>query len=309
MGPGLRSALLFLVFNRPDTTACVFNEIRKARPERLYVAADGPRASRPGEGERCGATRRIATAVDWPCQVKTLFREQNLGCKRAVSSAIDWFFAHEEEGIILEDDCVPDPTFFRYCDELLEYYRNDSQVALVSGDNFQFGTTRAEASYYFSRYVHIWGWASWRRVWRLYDRDCRNWPEFDRSGRLNEVLKGRPREARYWRGRFQAVHAGRIDTWDYQLNLMMWSHRMMSILPQVNLISNIGFGADATHTRGESRFGNMAVEPMSFPLKHPDTRATNDAADDLTARQMFLQPLSSRAVAKIRTIVRRAVGA
>ncbi len=305
----MRSAVLFLIFNRPQTTARVFEEIRKARPSRLYVAADGPRATRPGEDERCAITRRIATAVNWPCEVQTLFREENLGCKNAVSSAIDWFFEHEEEGIILEDDCLPDPTFFAYCDELLEYYRNNPEVGLISGDNFQVGHVHGDGSYYFSRYAHIWGWASWRRVWRLYDRDCSDWPEFDRSGRLNAVLKGSAREARYWRGKFRAVHAGRIDTWDYQLTLLIWYHGMVTALPQQNLISNIGFGADATHTSGESRFANVPTEPMSFPLRHPSTTAKNEAADDFTARQMFLQPFSSRAVAKIRRIVRRAVGA
>src|SRR5690349_2048344 len=137
----MKSAILFLVFNRPETTARVFEAIRAAQPPRLYVAADGPRASRIGESERCDLTRRIASAVDWPCDITTLFRAANLGCKNAVSSAISWFFEHEEEGVILEDDCLPDPSFFRYCDELLAHYRDDTRIGLISGNNFQFGKT------------------------------------------------------------------------------------------------------------------------------------------------------------------------
>jgi hypothetical protein len=304
----VHSALLFLVFNRPEPTARVFEAIRRARPSRLYVAADGARAGRPEEAERCAATRRIATAVDWPCEVKTLFRDRNLGCKHAVSSAIDWFFENEAEGIILEDDCLPDPSFFPYCDQLLEHYRDDERVALISGDNFQFGARHGDASYYFSRYVHIWGWASWRRVWQHYDREARNWPAFQARGGLGKVLGSRPREIRHWEHIFSAVHAGRIDTWDYQLNLAIWSHGMVSVLPQQNLISNIGFGADATHTNGVSKFANMAVEPMAFPLRHPQSRDTAVAADDFTASQMFLRPLAARVLSKVNALTQAFLG-
>lgn len=301
----MRSAILFMVFNRPEPTREVFAAIRKAQPPRLYVAADGARAGKPGEAERCEATRQVAAAVDWPCTVKHLFRDQNRGCKLAVSEAIDWFFREEEEGIILEDDCLPDPGFFPFCDEMLERFRFDERVALISGDNFQFGRRHGEASYYFSRYAHIWGWASWRRMWNHYSSDARHWPEFRDGGGLQRVFGSRNAEIKFWSGRIEGVHAGAIDTWDYQLNLAMWRKSMLAVQPQVNLISNIGFGADATHTTGAGKFANMKVEPLRFPLTHPDDVAVNTAADDYTAQQMFSPSLAGRITARINSIVTR----
>jgi len=154
----LKAPVLLLIFNRPDTTQLVFNKIRKARPAELYIAADGPRKNQPDDPENCRKAREILRQVDWDCKISTLFREENLGCKIGVSSAIDWFFSEVEEGIILEDDCVPDQSFFQFCQELLARYRDDKRVMMISGDNFQFGRRRTDYSYYFSQYVHIWGW-------------------------------------------------------------------------------------------------------------------------------------------------------
>ena len=163
------SPILFLIFNRPETTKKVFSAIKEVQPPRLYIAADGPRSEQPDEADHCELARTIATKVDWDCEVKTLFRDQNLGIRIAVSQAIDWFFEQEPEGIILEDDCLPDQSFFWFCKELLEKYRNDTRIMHIGGTNFQFGKNRTNYSYYFSRYAHIWGWASWRRAWEYYD--------------------------------------------------------------------------------------------------------------------------------------------
>ena len=301
----MRSPLLFLVFNRPEPTARVFEVIKAAKPGRLYVAADGPRTGRAGEAERCALTRQLATAVDWDCKVLTLFRDQNLGCKQAVSRAIDWFFEQEEEGIILEDDCVPDPSFFRFCDELLERYRLDQRVALISGDNFQFGRKYGSASYYFSRYVHIWGWASWRRTWNRYDRDAQAWPAFRDSGGLQRLLGSRRAEIRHWQNVFDKLYAGKVDTWDYQLNLAVWTQGMVSLLPQRNLVRNIGFGDGATHTTGASKFANMASDEMDFPLQHPTSFEACSEADDYTAHQMLVPPLGTRVLGKVKDLGRR----
>lgn len=176
----MHSAVLFLVFNRPDTTRQVLDSIRQARPPRLYVAADGAREDRPGERERCERVRGIATDVDWPCEVHTLFRARNLGCKTAVSGGISWFFEQEEEGIILEDDVLPDQSFFVFCEELLERYRHEAKVTMISGDYFHGNNHQPTASYFFSRYTHIWGWASWRRAWQHYDREMAQWPSLIR---------------------------------------------------------------------------------------------------------------------------------
>src|SRR5512139_3287315 len=171
----LKTPVAFIIFNRPDTAERVFAEIAKARPPKLLVVADGPRANRSGEAEKCAATRAIIDRVDWDCEVLTNFSDTNLGCKNRVSSGIDWVFEQVPEAIILEDDCLPHPTFFRFCEELLERYRDDERIGMISGDNFQLGQKRTDASYYFSRYNHIWGWASWRRAWRHYDREASAW--------------------------------------------------------------------------------------------------------------------------------------
>ena len=171
----VNTPVLFLIFNRPETTEIVFSVIRKAEPPRLYVAADGPRPDYPNDAESCEIVRAIATDVNWDCKVKTLFRDQNLGCKLAASKAIDWFFEQELEGIILEDDCLPDQSFFWFCQELLGKYRDDTRIMHIGGTNFQFGKERTKYSYYFSRYAHVWGWASWRRAWKFYDVEMKNW--------------------------------------------------------------------------------------------------------------------------------------
>lgn len=283
-----RSPVLFMVFNRPHTTQRVFDAIRQARPPRLYVAADGPRPSRDGEARRCDEVRRIATAVDWPCEVTTLLRDQNLGCKAAVSSAISWFFENEPEGIILEDDCLPHPSFFAYCDELLERYRSDPRVVCIGGVNFVSKAWTPDASYYFSRYAHIWGWASWRRAWQHYDVSMASWTGGQDRGLLDAAFPDSPHERRYWRQIFDRVSSGAIDTWDYQWAYTCWQQRGLTCLPRANLITNIGFGADATHTlSAESKMANLPVGDLSFPLKHPSQVECSAHPDRWTSRHVF----------------------
>jgi hypothetical protein len=283
-----RSPVLFMVFNRPDTTQRVFEAIRAARPPRLYVAADGPRTAREGEAQRCETTRRIATAVDWPCELITLFRTENLGCKRAVGSAITWFFEHEPEGIVLEDDCLPDASFFAYCDALLERYRDDPRVMCISGDNFISDAWKPEESYYFSIYTHIWGWASWRRAWKSYDIEMSDWKASDPRLLLGRKLPAERQAQRHWKSVFDRVAAGKIDTWDYQWNYACWKHDGVTCLPKVNLVSNIGFGADATHTVSpESKHANLAVAAIALPLQHPKDVAATALADRWTNKHVF----------------------
>ena len=223
----MNSAILFLVFNRPDTTAPVFEAIRAARPPRLYVAADGPRPEQPGESERCEQARRIATAIDWPCDVRTLFRDGNLGCRDAVSGAITWFFKCEEQGIILEDDCLPAASFFGFCDELLERFRDDERVMCITGNNFQEDMAGYPYSYYFSRYAHIWGWASWRRAWNLHDWTLKGLDDFMAVGAL-QALSSTPGFSEYWGRWFQQVRDG-LDAWDFHWLLSCWLQKRADV--------------------------------------------------------------------------------
>lgn len=301
----LKTPVAFIIFNRPDTTERVFAEIAKARPPKLLVVADGPRENRDGEKEKCAATRAIIDRVDWQCEVLTNFSDRNLGCKQRVSSGIDWVFEQVEEAIILEDDCLPDPTFFCFCQEMLIRYRGDQRIGMISGDNFQQGERRDENSYYFSRYAHIWGWATWRDRWRYsYDVSLRSWPSLREEGWLEDLL-GRGQELRYWTKVFDKVAAGEIDTWDFQWLYANWISGRVVVLPSVNLISNIGFGPNATHTTDDAEVANMATEPLKFPLTHPRFIIRNTRFDQFTFESNFVIPLRERIRRRIARILRR----
>lgn len=280
--------VLFTVFNRPDLTEQVMGQIRKAEPPQLFVAADGPRTGMPEDPERCDQAREVATRVDWDCEVHTLFRDENLGCKEAVSSAITWFFEHVEAGIILEDDCVPHPTFFGYCSELLERYRDDKRVMVVSGNNFQPEHRTYPGSYYFSVYHHSWGWATWGEAWDAYDGDISDWPSLRDTSWLKGWL-GSKSEAQYWARIFDKVHRGEIDAaWDYPWIFSCWREHGLTALPAANLVSNIGFGDRATHTKNaDSDAAHLPVESIPLPLTHPSTLTRHYEADRFTSKRHF----------------------
>ena len=229
----LKTPVLFLTFNRPDTTKQVFEAIRQAKPPRLYIAADGPRDDKTGEQEKCKEVRRIATQVDWNCEVKTLFRNKNWGCKYAVSGAIDWFFENEEEGIILEDDCLPSQSFFWFCEELLERYKDDKKIMQVNGSCF-LKNLNIKYSYFFSKYNHIWGWASWRRSWKHFNLNYRNWKKkflnMKESGLFNSE-----NEEKYWQGVFENYFSGLINSWDYPWTFSIWKNSGLSVYPTINM--------------------------------------------------------------------------
>jgi hypothetical protein len=282
----LQTAVLFLVFNRPDTTKQVFEAIRQAKPPRLYVAADGPRDNRQGEAERAEQVRQIATAVDWSCEVRTLFRDQNLGCKRAVSEGIDWFFESEEQGIILEDDCLPHPDFFSFCENLLKIYANDERVWVITGVNFQDGHKRGESSYYFSRYNHVWGWASWRRAWTKRDMEIQFWPKWKNSPEWKTWLPDRV-ERKYWAKIFDKMYSNKIDTWDYPWTASVWFYGGLTASPNVNLISNIGFGPGSTHTTlANSPLARMKTSSIG-ELVHPDDIEKDQYSDRYVFEHTF----------------------
>jgi hypothetical protein len=243
--------ILFLVFNRPGPTRLVFESIRAASPPALFVAADGPRVGVPGDGARCDEVRQIATDVDWGCRLETRFQTRNLGPGPGVSSAITWFFEKVERGIILEDDCAPDLSFFRFCGELLQYYEKNPQIMHISGHNYQYGRRRGRASYYFSRYAHVGGWATWRRAWKAYDITLI--PESERE-----------------------------EIWDAAWLFSMWRNNGVAALPNVNLVCNVGFGPDATHTRRSGRYARVPAAEIEFPLRHPARIEIDRAADRLT---------------------------
>lgn len=267
--------VLLLVFNRPEITQQVFDEVRKARPARLYLAADGPRGHKAGEAELCAEVRQIVTNVDWPCEVKTLFRTENLGCKRAVAEAITWLFDHEEQGIILEDDCLPAPDFFRYCAFVLERWRDDPRVMHVGGTALVDYTSGPEPLI-FSRLVPITGWATWRRAWRLYD------PGMSALPKLAQLpLNG-------WYGHqggnvyraIRQIHDRGVNAWGARWVLSVISRECFSILPRVNLISNVGYGPAGTNTTFDSHLANLPTGKLAAVLTAPDTMQSHPLHDE-----------------------------
>ena len=261
--------ILFIVFNRLDTAQQVFQVFKNVKPPQLFIAADGARTNKEGETERCEVVRKyVLDNIDWECDVKTLFQEKNLGCGEGVAAAISWFFSHVEEGIILEDDCVPHPDFFEYCHELLEKYRNNDNIAIVSGDNFQDGKKWGDGSYYFTKYTNIWGWATWRRYWNIYHFDLNKYDKDLMYKKIDERIKAK-RERIFWKVLFDNMKADPADTWDYQMNFCCWYNDMCSIVPNVNLIKNVGFGEDATHTLNVNAKESSKETSPILPLTHP----------------------------------------
>lgn len=278
--------VLFLIFNRPEVTARVFEEIRQLKPSQLFIAADGARANKPGEAEKCEQTRQVViNNIDWNCEVKTLFRDDNIGCGKAVSGAITWFFDHVTEGIILEDDCLPNLSFFHFCQATLEHYRDNLQIMHVGGTNFQLKSVSSH-SYYFSNYFHIWGWATWKRAWDTYKFDI----EIASEQQLQYLLKKRfanKYERRTWASTFRQMAHHYIDTWDIQWMYSIFVNNGVGITPMVNMVSNIGFGADATHTHNtDSNIANKERATLNL-LKHPNRIKVSQKADSYTYKTHY----------------------
>lgn len=288
----LNTPVLLIVFNRPEETKLVFEKIRLIQPRKLFIAADGPRVDKEGEKELCKDVRSIVSLIDWNCEVKTLFRKENLGCGKSVSGAIEWFFDNVEQGIILEDDCLPDQSFFTFCENLLEYYKNEPRVMHIGGTNSQFGKVRNKYSYYFSKYPHIWGWATWRHSWRKYKYSFTNEDE----KKLDNVFKSycfNEKEIEYWKHHWVLVNGeNKINTWDIQWTFTCWFNNGITIVPNTNLITNIGFNSKATHTKSDSKLANIPSEKIGY-LKHPTTLIIDTIADDYTFTKYNLhkQPL------------------
>lgn len=305
--PPFEVPIVFLVFNRPDSTALVFEEIRRIKPRKLLVVADGPRSDRPEDAEKCAKVRSVVEQVDWPCEVIKNYAESNMGCKTRVSSGLDWVFDQVEEAIILEDDCIPDQTFFSFCERLLAYYRDDERIMHIGGANFQGGIRRGDGSYYFSRLNHVWGWATWRRAWKHYDVAMSTYPHFHEQRHLDTILPHTVmRHA--WSRSFSALFANQIDTWDYQWTYAIWQQNGLSIIPNVNLISNIGFGGDATHTRDDDNRFSATPASSHGDLVHPQFVVPDRAADEYTFKETTQISPQRRLAQNLKQMIFRLIG-
>lgn len=288
----MKTAVLLCGFVRYDTISRVFAAVRSARPPRLYLATDGPRAGRVDDVENVKKVRSLADAVDWDCEVKTLFREENLGCRAAMSGAIDWFFRTEDSGIILEDDCLPGMDFFRFCEELLDRYKDDDRVMMIGGTNFMPDISVA-SSYHFSRLGSIWGWATWRRAWEKYDEKMSGFERLDGEGFFRDLATSLP--ARTWlRWMYNRERKRDRGSWAIPWNCSIWQENAVAVLPAVNLVRNIGFDLRGSNTVDENNmFSKLEIAELDWPLTHPDHLIVSRGWDRRYHRRWFYDCLKN----------------
>jgi hypothetical protein len=296
--------ILFITFNRLDTVVKVFDRIKEQKPRYFYWASDGPRFNKPDEVQKVRAVKEyIFSQIDWNCEVKTLFREENMGCGLGVSTAITWFFNNVEQGIILEDDCLPLPGFFEFCEELLNYYKDDQQVFEISGTNLQAGKIRGDGSYYFSNYGGIWGWATWARAWKNYDFKMLAFDEFVKGKKIERLFTDKKQQL-FWINAFK--EGKNVDTWDYQWVFTFWNNNGICIVPNKNLISNIGFNNEGTHTFNEPVWYKKLIgncNNIIFPIKHPASKKILKKADDF----LFNQTMNTSVMSKLKSAIKRII--
>jgi len=277
----------FHVFNRPETTRQVFDEIRKIRPKKLFITADGPRANRHLDSSKCKEVRSIVNKVDWDCELYTNFSDTNKGSFKSTSEGITWVFSYVDRAIILEDDCVPNNSFFKFCGELLDYYEHDTRVALISGTSFYERPPSQRYSYYFSRNTHLWGWATWKRTWVEVDFTMKRWPEYRDVNGLSVIFRYK-HEVRYWEKIMQEMYEKKIGPhWDYLLLLTMYMNHTVAVRPTDNLVLNNGYGEDATHFDNKRAIQGVEAIEVSFPLEHPEYICRDVKAEVVSERLEF----------------------
>jgi hypothetical protein len=302
-----QTPVALVVFNRPQQTRAVFDRIAQARPTQLLIIADGPRSERQGEAELCEQVRAIATAVTWPCEVRTNFAPENLGCRRRLVSGLNWLFEQVEEAIILEDDVIVDQSFFPFCEEMLARFRTDDRVSMISAFNIADDLTQDGPSYLFSTLTHIWGWATWRRAWARYDETLLLWPEIKTSG-LMEQRFADPRSRAYWTTVFDAMHNGNgPNTWDHQWAYTNFMNNTLAVVPGINLMENIGFGPDATHTLDTEDAPALKAGRIRFPLVHPPAMVPMRLFDEVDNKRSGFQipTFTERLVKRLQRVATR----
>ena len=308
----LNTPVAYIIFNRPRHTRETFAAIRAQRPAKMFIIADGPRPGHPTDAECCQKVLKIVEDIDWPCEIHRNYAEHNLGCKQRVITGLDWVFEQVEKAIIIEDDVLPHPDFYPYCDALLERYEDDERVMVITACNFQNGQRRGDSAYYFSKYNHVWGWATWRRAWIKNDHSLKFWPKWKKSEAWLRHISDKI-ERSYWSNIFDRMYRNEIDTWDYPWMASVWYHGGLTATPNVNMVTNIGFGPDSTHTVADVEQSGCPAFPLGL-LTHPDEVVQDQKADrfvydhhycsldDRFYRRMFLLP--GRVVGNIIRIMR-----
>lgn len=299
----MQTPVLLIIFNRSDTALQVLSRIKQAGVQKLYIYSDGPRANVQHEKEKLEEVQQtIQNAIDWPCEVQCFFEKENLGPRKALGNGINWLFSNEETGIIFEHDCLPDLSFFNFCEELLNRYAKDERVMHISGNNFQFGKTWGDGDYYFSHLNHIWGFATWKRAWKLYDVDMKNYPQFLKENKLAKIYQNK-RMQNIWQAIFDKCYNNELETWDYQWTFTCWFYNGLSILPNKNLVSNIGFDSQALNTKNPNhQVAAMPTERIAN-IKHPSNIEVQTAADEFTILKVFNPTIAYFAWQKFKKLI------
>ena len=283
----MNTALLLLLFNRPETTHKLFQKLKIFKPKKIYINIDGPREKNLNDKKLCTEVEKITNDISWDCKVFKKINEKNKGCRSSVSEAINWFFQYENSGIILEDDCIPSSKFFEFCERMLKKFENNNQIKVVSGSNFHDNKKFGEGDYYFSKYAHCWGWATWKRAWLEYDDKMENWKEFKKSKNWEE-LHINFYERKYWTKIFDKVIKRKIDSWAYVWLYSVWYKNGITITPNFNMINNIGFGPDATHTFKSKNISiRQEILENSDIIKDPREIYVNRNADEIIFETHF----------------------
>ena len=275
----LSTPVVLIMFNRPQLAILTLEAIRKVRPKKLFVIIDGPRSNRPNDKGLVESCRNLLALVDWPCDLVTISSSSNMGCRDRISSGLTEVFRSVDRAIILEDDCLPNISFFYFTQELLERFKDEPRIGLIAGTSTPNSNSEIQESYYFTKHAQIWGWATWSRVWSTYDVDIKEWPKIRKSSFLKENLHTKRARAT-WRQNFNLVFSRKLNTWDYQLVFNLWKHNLLSVTPSSNLISNLGFGAEATHTyNSSSPFSALPTVEIGWPIIHPKSISTKQATE------------------------------
>ena len=271
--------IAYIIYNRAEHTRKSFEVLKKLRPSRLFIIADGPKPDNVSDISSVTTVRKITEDLNWDCRVERNYSKVNLGLKSRVSSGLDWVFEQVDKAIVLEDDCIPHPDFFKFCESLLNFYEKNDKISVITGNNFQNHRPNASASYYFTKFCHCWGWATWKRAWKKYDGNIRFWPNWSKSEGWKQSFSD-DSELKYWKSIFESVYLNKIDSWAYPWTACNWYNNSLSIAPNVNLVSNIGFGADGTHTKSKNHTSaNLSVFPLKNIL-HPRDVVQDFDADE-----------------------------
>jgi hypothetical protein len=282
----MKVPVLVLIYNRVDITKKLFNILKMIKPKILYIAADGPKDNNSIDEINCHKTRKIFNSINWKCKILHKYNEKNKGLKKSVLESINWFFQNEKFGIILEDDCIPSLSFFKFCENLLYKYKNNKKIFCISGSNHSFENTNSKYSYYFSKYPHCWGWATWRRAWKKNNPNINYWPNYKKSKNWNNIHNS-DLEKKYWERIFNKTYLNYFDSWAYSWTLSVWKNKGCTIIPNKNLIKNIGLGINSTNSLFRKKKEIKSVWEIKDKIMHPASVKIDSKNDDFVFKNHY----------------------